>query len=63
METRDVYFETKVGQIGLKWNKSRVFSDQISVQLHFLLRSDLKVPDVLIFVANLTNFRAKPNIP
>ena len=43
-------FGSKVGQIGPKWDKSRAFSDQISV--HFglsgqnVLKSDLKKPQI-----------------
>ena len=33
ISSRDGRFGSKVGQIGPKWDKSRVFSDQISVHL------------------------------
>ena len=54
---RDVRFGSKVGQIGPKWDKSGTFSDQIS------MKSDVKIPGFVQFVANLTLFGGKPTIP
>ena len=51
----------KVDQIGLKWDKSGTFSDQISVPK--VLESDLKTPGFVPFEANLIDFGAKPSIP
>ena len=50
--SRDVRFETKVGHIGPKWDKSKTFLDQISV--HFgspsqnELKSDLKKSQICL---------------
>ena len=54
----DQKYSPKVSQIGPKWDKSRTFSDQISV--HFGL---LKSPGFVLFRTNLTHFGPKSGHP
>ena len=58
---------SKVGPIGLIWDKSGIFSNQISVNFWLdgpnIPKSDLKSPGYVPFWDNLTNFGARPDIP
>jgi len=61
---RDVRFDSKVGQIGPKWDKSGTFSKSVlKMYCQNVLKSDLKKAQICRFRANLTHFGAKPDIP
>ena len=60
--TKHIRFGPKVAQIGPKWDKSRTFSDQTSVDFdlsgQYLLKSDLKKSQICPIGANMTQFGA-----